>query len=416
MGLRKRTLWAQCAATVLLVSVLAGCGDSGHHREGLGPLANSTPPTKSSPTASSSTTSSPPASTATTTTLSPPGLPAPAGVAFGINVNRLFNDGTYSPEQIDAQLTAVRATGVTVARSDALWEVSEPHPPVNGVHTYDWRFDDAIAGGLAAHGLSWLPIVDYTATWNQSVAGQDHSPPASDADYAAYAAALARRYGPGGAFWAAHPELTAYPVGAVEIWNEPDSGQFWVPGPDPAAYAALYTAARDAIASAVPTTRVIVGGLTNPTATLPAMLAAQPGLAGHVDGVAVHPYGSPLTMLGKLRDDRRTLTGLGMASVPLYVTEFGWVTHPRGALSYVPARRRPLYIRSALTALGHLDCGIAAVVYYTWITPEHNLTDREDWFGLQAPDGRPGLDTQAFVAGVHAGQAPGATIDACGAG
>ena len=351
----------------------------------------------------------------TASSISPPSLPAPTTEVYGINVNRLFNDLTFSPAQINAQLTAVAATGVTIARSDALWEFSEPHPPVNGVHVYDWSFDDTIAGDLAAHGITWLPIIDYTATWNESVAGADHSPPASDADYAAYAAALAGRYGPGGGFWLAHPQLTAHPVSTVEIWNEPDNRQFWTPTPDVAAYARLYAAARAAIAAVAPATRVLIGGLTNPTATLPALIAAEPGLAGRVDGVAVHPYGVPLQLVGKLRDDRRTLTTLGMGSVPLYVTEFGWVTHPRGALGYVPARRRPEYIRSSLAALGHLDCGVAAVILYTWITPERNPADREDWFGIQPPDGRPGPDRLAFVDGLRAAQAPGPSLAICGA-
>lgn len=390
---------------VVLVSVLGGCGADERHHVRSGPPASATSQATTSVT-----------SPATTSPISPPAQPAPTTAFYGLNVNRLFNDGTYSPAEINGQLSDVAATGVTVARSDALWELSEPHPPVNGVHTYSWTFDDTIAGDLAAHGLSWLPIVDYTATWNQSVAGVDHSPPASDADFAAYAAALARRYGPGGAFWAAHPELSARPVSTVEIWNEPDNRQFWRPTPDAGAYARLYVTARAAIAAAVPSTRVLIGGLTDPMATLPAMVAAEPGLAGQADGVAVHPYGIPLQMIGKLHDDRRALATLGMGSVPLYVTEFGWVIHPRGALGYVPASRRPGYIRSSLAALGHLDCGIAAVVYYTWITPEHNPTDREDWFGIQPPDGRPGPDLHAFADGLHAAQAPRATFNVCSSG
>ena len=379
----------------LLCVALAGCGSGGHHRTRIGSTTTTT------------------TSTATTRSSPPPALAAPSGVAYGLNVNRLFNDRRYTSAQIGAQLSAVAATGVTLARSDSLWELSEPRPPVNGVHSYDWQFDDTIAGDLAAHGLTWLPIVDYSALWSESVKGADHSPPASDADYAAYAAGLARRYGPGGAFWAAHPALTARPVSTIEIWNEPDNREFWAPSPDPAAYASLYLDARDAIAAAVPTTRVIIGGLTDPIQTLPAMLKAEPALAGQTDGVAVHPYGVPLAMVGKIRDDRRTLTALGMGSVPLYVTEFGWVTRPAGALSYVPPERRPAYIRTALAALGHLNCGLAAVVYYTWITPEHDPANREDWFGIEPPDGRPGPDTHAFVDGLRAAEAAAPTIPAC---
>ena len=82
---------------------------------------------------------------------------------FGVNVNRLFNDRTYTPAQIDAQLAALQATGATIARSDALWEASEPDAPQNGGHQYDWAFDDRVACSLADHGLPWLPIIDYSA-------------------------------------------------------------------------------------------------------------------------------------------------------------------------------------------------------------------------------------------------------------
>ena len=89
---------------------------------------------------------------------------------------------------------------------------AEPTAPVDGVHHYDWSFDDSIAGALAAHGLQWLPIIDYSAA-----VGRSRSPAAttrrrsSAADYAAYAGALAARYGAGGSFWRAHPELPARP-------------------------------------------------------------------------------------------------------------------------------------------------------------------------------------------------------------
>ena len=96
-----------------------------------------------------------------------PALPAPASEVFGINVNRVFNDLTYTQPQIQAQLAAVKATGATVARSDAFWEAAEPHAPVNGRHRYDWSFDDGIAAALAAQGLTWLPIIEYTAPWAQ---------------------------------------------------------------------------------------------------------------------------------------------------------------------------------------------------------------------------------------------------------
>ena len=337
-----------------------------------------------------------------------PALAAPPGQGFGINVNRLFNDLSYTQAQVDAQLAAVRATGATLARSDALWEAAEPHAPVAGRHDYHWSFDDQIASSLAAHGLTWLPIIDYTAPWAQSVTGQDHSPPRSPADYAAYAGAFAARYGSGGAFWRAHPELAPAPVTAIEIWNEPDNPEFWTPSPDAAVYARMYLSARAAIDAVNPAIRVLVGGLTNASAFLPAMVTAEPQLRGHVDGVALHPYGNPPVVLARVRGARAALVTAGMGAVPLYVTEFGWTTQPAGAINHAPASRRPADIQTVLQALGHLDCGLAATLLYTWVTPERSATDGQDWYGIANPTdpGAATPGTASFAAGLRAAVAP----------
>ncbi len=320
----------------------------------------------------------------------------------------------YSRAQIDAQLRALRQTGATVARSDALWEYGERVAPVNGVHHYDWRFDDLIAGSLAAHGLQWLPILDYSPGWARSVAGQDHSPPRSAEAFAAFAAALAARYGAGGTFWRERPKLKAQPVSTYEVWNEPDNKEFWVPTPDAARYVDLYLSARDAIAAVDPGARVIVGGLTSISTFLPAMVRARPGLAGHLDGVAIHPYGpNPLVVLARVRGARSVLVSLGMSSVPLYVTEFGWTTQPAGAQGWAPEPLRPGYISSTIDALGHVNCGLASVILYTWVTPERNPADSGDWFGIHPPDGGDTPDTSAFANALRAAGQPAKTIRLC---
>jgi hypothetical protein len=336
----------------------------------------------------------------------PPAKPASSTEEFGVSVNRLFNDGTYSPQQIDAQLGALQATGATIARSDALWEASEPTAPVDGVHHYNWGFDDAIAAALARHGLRWLPIIDYSAPWAESVAGSDHSAPSSAADFAAYAAAFAARYGAGGSFWRAHPEVTAEPVDAFEIWNEPDSPNFWLPTPDAARYADLYVAARDAILAADPGGRVLIGGLSNPGAFLPALLAAAPDLRGHIDGVGIHPYApTPGGVISTVARARATLAALGLASVPLYVTEFGWPTLPPHSQDWAPERLRPRYIQRTIAAIGQIQCGVAMTILYTWVTPERNPADREDWFGIASPAGTDTPDVRALTVGLRAAQA-----------
>ena len=348
-----------------------------------------------------------------TPTPSAPPTPTPTSSrAFGANVEVLFNAQSYGANAINDQLGALAATGATLARADALWEASEPQPPQNGVHHYDWTFDDRIAGALAAHHLRWLPIIDYSAPWAQSVPGQDHSPPASDNDYAAYAAAFASRYGAGGSFWRLHPQLEPLPVDTYEIWNEPDSRYFWYPKPDATRYLQLYMAARDAIAAVQPGATVIVGGLSSAATFIPELVSAGPD--PKLDGVGIHPYGpNPQAVLSSVQSARAALSVAGLGSVPLYVTEFGWSSRPPGGLHYLPEALRPTYIEQTLTGLGHLECGVAAVVLYAWVTAESDPSDSNDWFGIHPPTGGNTADMSAFTAGLHAAAAPATSIP-CG--
>lgn len=360
----------------------------------------------------------PPSSTGGPLRAGPPALPAPATEQLGANVGVLFNSMNYTQAQIDAQLAALAHTGATLIRSDALWEATEPAPPVNGVPHYDWRFDDRIAASLAAYRLHWLPIIDYSPRWARSVPGAEHSPPTSQVDYAAYAAAVAARYGVGGAFWRLHPHLPPEPVETYSIWNEPDTKFFWQPHPDPAAYARLYLRARVAITSVQPRARVIIGGLAHPARFLPALLAAAPRLRGHLDGVEIHPYGgNPFAVLARVREARLALRSLGLTNVPLYVTEFGWTTQPPGAMNYVPASLRPQFIFDTIAALRHTDCGLAAVLLYAWFTPERDPKNAQDWFGIDPANARPGPAVDAFTRALGAaGGTSSSTARLCAAG
>ena len=174
---------------------------------------------------------------------------------YGVNADRVLND--QRPSAWDDQLQAIAATGIRVVRSDAFWADAEPSPPLLGmVHQWNWTGLDQRAAALARAGLEWLPVLDYGTPWAESYrAPDDHSPPSHPADFAAYAQAFAKRYGPGGDFWSAHPELRPLPVTTYEIWNEPNRADFWAPRPDPGGYADLYSAARAAIRQVDPERR-----------------------------------------------------------------------------------------------------------------------------------------------------------------
>src|SRR5256714_7747481 len=280
---------------------------------------------------------------------------------FGVSVNRVFNDD-FTPAHWDAPLSAVRAAGITQARSDAFWMWAEPNPPSQGVHAYQWSWLDAEAGALGTHGLRWRPILDYSALWAASDQSDYHSPPTSNDDYAAYAGAFAARYGRGGSFWSQHSDLTPLPVTVYEIWNEPDNAGFWRPAADPAAYADMYLKARAAIHEVDPDATVLVGGIAGDAGFVDAMYAARPELRGNVDAVGWHAYAPNVEgMVRGVRALRQKLDALGETQVSIHLTELGWPTSGNVPFALPEAARGPS-MEVAADAFSRSDCGIDAVV------------------------------------------------------
>lgn len=282
-------------------------------------------------------------------------IAAPARASdFGLNIQSLVNWDTLWGQpsaslRWEPYLDAMRRDGMTVARTDAAWSAAQP----GGAGTpYDWSLHDRIAGNLARAGLRWLPVVDLTPAWAAAPVNQPpgcegviarYLPPAPGRfdDFAAYAAALAARYGANGTFWSAHPELPKLPITQYEVWNEPNVDAYWNNDPNPASYRALYDKTRAAIRAQDPAARVLVGGVvwggtvhcapnTPNAASWLQRLASQPGW--ETDGVAMHPYGaSAAGVVANVRELRRGLAAAGRPDVPLEQTEIGWALQPADA-------------------------------------------------------------------------------------
>jgi hypothetical protein len=327
----------------------------------------------------------------------------PAGF-YGVNVQQVFS-GPSSSWQPD--LNAMASGGLQVARIDARWQNVEPNPPSGGTHSYDWSMYDGIVQGLAEHGLRWLPIVAYSTTWSGVTPGDTLSAvaPSHIPDFAAYAAALARRYGPDGSFWQSHPSLTPVPVTEYEIWNEENSVFFWhQQASAPEDYADLYAASRAAIKSVNPQARVYVGGLAlnnPPTVTdeiqfVQRMYAHRPDLAGNVDGIGLHPYqqtvGDTYMRLATFRQGINPIVG---ASVPIEITEVGWAT------TAVSEAERAADLSALATDLPRSDCNVDRFLPYTWRTEESNPSDSESWFGIWNRDGSAKPSGQAYLSAVQ---------------
>ena len=291
-----------------------------------------------------------------------------------------------SSSDLSAQLTLMQSEGVSELRVDASWSTIEPNAPGAGGPAFSWGSEDAEVAALAAHSIRWLPILDYSAPWAASTTGDWRSPPADDAQYAAFAAAVASRYGPGGTFWALNPQLPYEPVTTYEVWNEENATYFWDTGPDPAGYARLYLAARSAIHAAQPQATVMTGGLTNPQQGISAlqflhdMFTAVPSLAGNLDAVGVHPYAANaagvVSFVVQVRD---LLDAYGAGAAPIDVTEFGWQTG-----SAAVEQQRAAMMSAVATSLGNSNCGIGLLAPYDWEDPSYITTG--DW-GLAGSGG-----------------------------
>ena len=344
----------------------------------------------------------------------PPAQAAPA--ELGINANRVLYDA-FDNDRWNLHLGAIRDSGIRLARADAFWQAVEPQPPgPDGQHDYDFTHLDFLAIAMANHELRWQPVLDYSALWASSVPGDDHAPPNDPDDFAAYAAAFAKRYGRGGTLWDQYDPKAEPPVTTYEIWNEPNLTGFWKPAPDPERYMELYVRARAAIKAVDPDAVVLVGGLAPGTGFERALYASRPDAAELIDGIAFHPYATtPAAVLRAVRGLRATLEEVGDPDAPIHLTELGWVTNPPDTFITATEEQRAANLEAVTRALTWSDCGVASVIPYTWTTPEEDPNDIEDWFGIFHPGGghTPSSEAYGRVVAERASGEPHETQQVC---
>jgi hypothetical protein len=131
-------------------------------------------------------------------------------------------------------LDTLDAGGFAWVRQRFAWADIEPTPG-----DFRWESWDAIVAGAAARDLRLLAVLDAAPDW----AGTPPEP----ADFAAFAAAFAARYG---------DTLTYY-----QIWHNPNLGDSWGGYANAENYAALLSAAATAIRAADPDARIVLGSL-----------------------------------------------------------------------------------------------------------------------------------------------------------
>ena len=259
-----------------------------------------------------------------------PAQPATASVpADSVGVYSEELERANSPDHL-AAAAAQRDARIGLVRQQFSWARIETSPG----HLDFSVYDDVLTAAATA-GVSILPVLMDPPAWRSTAPDSGRLramyPPRHVADMASLATALVGRYGPGGRFWVAHPELAPMPVRSWQVWNEPNIPAFWATGPDPSAYVELLDATGSAIRAADPAAEIVAAGLPLADNGIPigtflnGMYAA--GARGTFDTLAIHPYASDaLGVLQILWAARLQLDRLGDPDRPIWATEFGWST------------------------------------------------------------------------------------------
>ena len=248
--------------------------------------------------------------------------------------------GIGPQEAFTAQdLEYMKAGGIGGVRLAVSWAAIQP----TATGGYDWSGLDPTMEALSRAGLEVLPFIYQTPRW---LASNWRTLPVANARqrqaWTAFLTALAKRYGPGGEFWAEHSPTgvqyqtaipTPTPIRNWQIWNEANFFYFAYPV-SPSSYAKLVSISAPAIKSVNPGAKVILSGLFGePKAggnrgmfatDFLSALYRRPGIKASFDGVALHPYAVDTESLEAMIEGIHEVTLENHDRPGLYVTELGW--------------------------------------------------------------------------------------------
>ena len=314
-----------------------------------------------------------------------PGASASAAVPrsfFGVMADGPLLDGRA---KLGPEMKLMRSSNVGSIRAAFYWRTMQPlrNTAVNFEGT------DPIVAAAAQAGLDVMPVLVRAPSW--ATGGNDHTGavPKDPQDYARFTADVARRYGPGGTFWAENPAIPARPIRTWQIWNEPDIQAYWLDQPFDAGYVELLRAAKTSIEQVDPGATIVMAGLTNRSwEALPRLY--RRGAKDAFDVAAIHPFSKRVQNVAKIvRLVRAAMAKHGDADKPLMLSEvswssgkgrsthnFGWEETEEGQADRV---REVLPMLARMRAKSRL----AGVFWYTWLSPTLGSADSFNYSGLR---------------------------------
>jgi hypothetical protein len=311
---------------------------------------------------------------------------------------------SFGPEYVGAhsnltsEFKRMRKAGVGSARFAVYWAQLQPHqgraPDFGGL--------DLIVGAAAKARLPLQPVVLGAPPWATLDAGRPIDVPRDNAEYAQFVAALVDRYGTGGTFFAAHPELRNFPIRAWQIWNEVSNPWYW-DSDWRVSYPRTLRAAYDAVKTADPAARVYMAGLNSSGAgtswdalrSIYNQLDAQ-GLGRPFDAISVHIYTRNVSDAVKVvRETRTVAENQGDGDRPIRVTELAWPA-AKGKLRDEHGHKREFFAATTdkgmakrlkagvlLLARERRKLGIAGVDWFQWASSYKGTDDAFRYSGLR---------------------------------
>ncbi len=327
--------------------------------------------------------------------LSPPAGDQPV---IGVSIPALI---AQTPATQAAWLANLQSIGIDSVRIEADWEyISDGGPGAD-----DWSPLDQEVDSIRAAGMNIDMVIDGTASWAAvpGASGTDMAQPADPAQFGQFAGAVAQRYAPQG-------------VQDYEIWNEPNSVDFFQPAPNPAVYVQMLQASYSDIKAVDPSAFVISGGLApeatdregdiNEVTFLQDMYAD--GAAGYFDALGDHPYSYPAlpdtyeswsgwsAMDATPTSLESVLAANGDADTPIWITEMG---APTGGPDSVGTAGQAEELTQAIDD-AKASSWIGALYIYTYEDSGGDPSTDLDWFGLLNANGSPKPAWSAVAAAI----------------
>lgn len=310
---------------------------------------------------------------------------------------------SQSEQMRNCSLGLMAAHHIGYYRAMLNWALIELQPG-----SFDWTLYDQLLADVARHHMRMMFVLIGEPAWQSSAPASAKPrapyPPRNPNAFAQFAAMAVQRYGAGGSFWRAHPNLPYYPVRAWEVWQEMNLTQSWA-DPNIRAYVKLLRPTYKAIKRVNRNATVIAGGMSfycdpiscwGPKSDEWRLITSmyRDGARGYFDALGIHPYSATVKQAeDRLWTARKLMNQHGDSRKGLWITELGWSGGDPDAFITNDRKQRLNVIK--LFRFVRRDRGrlrLRGVIWFGWQDSIYAPGPRNWWgfhVGLLSTGGRP---------------------------